>query len=250
MRLLNYSQWLNEADLPKHYTLEDKPQYGYRIDPEGKHWQWVDLTKGNFFNWNWVTNYSSVQKLNKKYGKNLLVKTDVDVQPITDPEKIKVINAIKDAGKALGWTDNAIAAVVGNVGRENGFNWEYLTGSHSDPRTGAKNFGIISWQGDRLKKVQQDLKASGLLQKDGSAVSDPRSIKVMIKFMNREMDQEGGNSQLMKDPNATTSQVSDMLKNYIKYAMGSFNSPDKKFNAKKNHLWAAAAKVSGLVDYA
>jgi hypothetical protein len=246
----SYKNWrsLFEEEKKNIYTLADRPNILYRIGQDK--WQYQQKTATNKNVWHWVTNLVSVNALNKKYGKNLLVHVDrPEAKPITDSEKISIINQIKKTGSNLGWTENAIAAVIGNVGRENAFNWKYLIGPHSDPKTKATNFGIISWQGSRLDSLKEFLKKSGLLQKNGSAKKDLRSIDSMLRFMDSELDSQGGDSKLMRNQDATTSQVSDMLKKYIRYAMAPYNTPDPKFNVEKNHIWAASAKLSGLINY-
>ncbi|WP_157784902.1 hypothetical protein [Snodgrassella alvi] len=39
------------------------------------------------------------------------------------------------------------------IGRENLLNLDFLFGSHADPKIGATNVGLISWQGIRAKKL-------------------------------------------------------------------------------------------------
>ena len=39
------------------------------------------------------------------------------------------------------------------IGRENLFNLDFLFGSHADPKNGATNVGLISWQEIRAKKL-------------------------------------------------------------------------------------------------
>jgi len=160
------------------------------------------------------------------------------------------VKAIVKAGKSLGWTENAISALVGNVGRENNFVWKYIIGTHSDPKNSSTNFGIISWQGSRLDNVKAALKKNGMLLDNGSAKEDTESIKIMINFINSELDLERGDSSLMTKSGASTIEISDMLRKYIRYSMSQpYNTPDSKFNVTKNHYWAAASKLAGLINY-
>lgn len=246
----SYRNWkkLFEETQTNVYTLDNRPNILYRISQNK--WQYQQKSSPNKDIWHWVTNLVSVKALNKKYGKNLLVHVDhSNATKITDSDKISIINQIILTGRQLGWTENAIASVIGNVGRENAFNWRYLIGPHSDPKNAATNFGIISWQGSRLDNLKEFLKKAGLLQENGSAKKDLKSIDVMLKFMDQELDAQRGNSKLMRNPAATTTEISNMLKGYIRYAMGKYNTPDPKFNAEKNHIWAASAKLTGLINY-
>lgn len=259
MSILNYKKWLileqksskTVKDDPKNnvYTISNRPGFVYRISSDGR-WQYQKSKVGKNDIWHWVINGDSVKALNKKYGKNLKVYTHIDSKELTNPDQINIVKAIKEQGKALGWTDNAIAAFIGNVGRENNFNWKYIVGPHDDPKNQAMNFGIISWQGSRLKSVQDSLKKLGLLQKNGSAVKNTASVKAMVKFVDGELDSERGNRALMRQPGATTKQISDMLYNYIRYSKNApYNEPDSRFHVEKNHYWAAAAKLAGLINY-
>jgi len=268
MSILNYNDWqINEQNSiaaagrngmskltkedPKNnvYTLSNRTSFIYRISSDNK-WQHQKVNTSNKDIWHWTTNNTSVKALNSKYNKNLKVHVDIESKELTDSDKLKIVSTIKQTGKSLGWTDNAIAAFVGNVGRENNFNWKYIAGSHTDPKNKVTNFGIISWQGSRLDNVKAALKKAGLLQENGSAKRSQLSITTMVKFADSEMNSEGGNSSIMRKAGASTKDISDMLQKYIRYAKGSpYNTPDPKFNVTKNHYWAAAAKLAGAINY-
>lgn len=267
MGILNFNNWLiteqaakgtMRTDLSKspkadpannRYTLPNKPAYIYRISSSNK-WQFQKANTQRKEIFHWVLNVESVKELNEKYGKDLKVYVHIESKELTNPDKIKIVEAIKSAGKSLGWTDNAIAAFVGNVGRENNFNWKYIVGPHNDPKNKATNFGIISWQGNRLKNVQASLKKAGLLQENGSAKKTVDSIKEMVKFADSEMNSQRGDSSLMRKKGASTKDISDMLHSYIRYSKSApYNQPDSRFNVKKNHYWAASAKLAGIINY-
>ena len=55
-----------------------------------------------------------------------------------------VLQALKNAGLS----DNQARILGAEIGRENAYKDQYLWGYHSDPKNGAVNIGIISWQGD------------------------------------------------------------------------------------------------------
>lgn len=268
MSILNYNDWqINEQNVasgavknvgsnstkddPKNnvYTLSNRASFVYRISSDNK-WQYQKVDTDRKEIWHWVTNNTSVKALNSKYNKDLKVHVDIESKAITDSDKLKIVETIKQTGKSLGWTDNAIAAFVGNIGRENNFNWKYIAGSHTDPKNKVTNFGIISWQGSRLDGVKKALKDAGLLQENGSAKRSQSSISTMVKFADSEMNSQGGDSSIMRKAGASTKEISDMLYKYIRYSKGSpYNTPDPKFNVTKNHYWAAAAKLAGAINY-
>jgi len=245
--ITTYTSW-GELFEQQSYTIADKPDVLYRISQNK--WQYQMKNSNRKDVWHWVTNLSSVQTLNKKYGKTLLVHVDrPEARPIIDSDKVAIIKQINSTGKSLGWSENAIASVIGNAGRENSLILDRIVGQHTDPKNKAKNFGIFSWQGQRLLELQKFLKSKGLLEKTGSAKRSLSSVDAMLRFIDGELDSQGGNSKIMRDKNATTDQISKMLKNYIRYSGAPYNAPDPKFNVAKNHIWAASAKLGGLINY-
>ena len=164
----------------------------------------------------------------------------------------EVISAIKSSGKSLGLSDNQIAAIIGNVGRENGFKWKVISKNHTDPKNSAVNIGIISWQGSRKDNLINKLKKKGLY-KEGSGITG--GIKDVIATMMHHIKDEmntgkyGVSSFNNFKSKSSTKEAADSLYKYIKYSMGRYNSPDEYFHAWKNHMWADAVKSVGLITY-
>lgn len=184
--ITTYTSW-GELFEQQSYTISDKPDVLYRISQNK--WQYQMKNSNRKDIWHWVKNLVSVQALNKKYGKTLLVHVDrPEARPIIDSDKVAIIKQINTTGNNLGWTENAIASVIGNIGRENSFDWDKLVGMHIDPKNKAKNFGIFSWQGSRLVELQKFLKMRGLLEKSGSAKRSLSSLDAMLRFMDSELD--------------------------------------------------------------
>lgn len=93
-----------------------------------------------------------------------------------------VLQALKNAGL----NDNQARILGAEIGRENAFQDKYLWGYHSDPKNGAVNIGIISWQGSRGKGVEQALRNAGLIQ-NGKIVKGQASLDVMAKYLVNEI---------------------------------------------------------------
>ena len=93
-----------------------------------------------------------------------------------------VLQALQNAGL----NDNQARILGAEIGRENAFQDKYLWGYHSDPKNGAVNIGIISWQGSRGKGVENALRQAGLI-KDGSIVKGQASLDVMAKYLVNEI---------------------------------------------------------------
>lgn len=93
-----------------------------------------------------------------------------------------VLQALKNAGLS----DNQARILGAEIGRENAFQDKYLWGYHPDPKNGASNIGIVSWQGSRAKGVEQALKNAGLIQ-NGKIVKGQQSLDVMAKYLVNEI---------------------------------------------------------------
>lgn len=89
-----------------------------------------------------------------------------------------VLQALKNAGLS----DNQARILGAEIGRENAFQDKYLWGYHPDPKNGAVNIGIISWQGSRGKGVENALRSAGLI-KNGQIIKGQASLDVMAKYL-------------------------------------------------------------------
>ena len=101
---------------------------------------------------------------------------------MTQQNMAMVLQALKNAGL----NDNQARILGAEIGRENAFQDKYLWGYHSDPKNGASNIGIISWQGSRGKGVEQALRNAGLIQ-NGKIVKGQQSLDVMAKYLVNEI---------------------------------------------------------------
>jgi hypothetical protein len=252
------------------YKIDSRSSYYYKVDPSNKHWQYYKINSTSI-NWNLVENEESVRKLNNKYKKKLIVYKQRDSKLAFNNEKERrnfkmaklyisqnnsnqkdVILALKKACKTVGFNENITAAIIGNVGRENGFHWNKIIKPHLDPKNSKTNIGIISWQQTRKTNLISKLKTAGLYKNGKISGSIDDIVYEMVDFMKDEMSNEKsrfkGTYDKLKNSNSTK-EASDILKKYIGYAMGSYNRSDPYFNAWKNHMWAKAAMDNGLINY-
>jgi hypothetical protein len=244
------------------YNISNRSNYHYKVDSSKKYWKYRKIGASD---WEYVENKQSASSLNIKYGKSLKVyDKDSNRLPLLNKndranfnmakiyikrnsdKQTEVAKAIKKAGSSLGLNNNAIAALLGNVGRENNLRWSKITSIHSDPKNNAINFGIVSWQGDRRIELIKDLKKAGVYKDEKVVGGTYQTILEMIRFIGKEMKDSKFNS--FKSATSTKT-ASDILYKYIVYSMGKYNKHDKYFHAWKNHMWAKAAKDLKLIDY-
>lgn len=88
--------------------------------------------------------------------------------------------------------------MTAEIGRENSFNPDFLFGSHTDPKNGATNIGLISWQGIRAKKLIAGLTAKGLY-KNGKITRSKASLDEMVKYMLSEISNNPAYSKTKKE---------------------------------------------------
>ena len=88
--------------------------------------------------------------------------------------------------------------MTAEIGRENSFNPDFLFGSHTDPKNGAINVGLISWQGIRAKKLIAELTAKGLY-KNGKITRSKASLDEMVKYMLSEISNNPAYSKTKKE---------------------------------------------------
>lgn len=172
-----------------------------------------------------------------------------------DANQTGVLNAFLKAG----FTKNQAIALTAEVGRENDYNSKNLYGYHKDAANGAVNMGMISWQGDRAKRLEEHMQSKGLI-KDGKMVRSQAALDAQAEFVKKEID--GGQYKATKklfseSPNLDPEAYAKTLgKDYIKWAYGqnvlsNGNSFDwKKHDAKRRgYKVKAAAKTSTAIPF-
>lgn len=154
-----------------------------------------------------------------------------------------VARVVDDELLKLGWSDNARLSLLGDLGRENGWNRNVIFGGHSDPKNAAHNRGIISWQKERRVNLDNYLKNAGVYGR-----GDDDELRAMVRFMDDEMRRGYGNvHRAVRQPDIGTYDASEHLRSYIKYVPDApYNSYDNEFRTLNNRKWAEKARSLGL----
>lgn len=85
-----------------------------------------------------------------------------------------------------GLSPNQARIITAEVGRESSFSPKNLFGVHIDPKNGAANLGMLSWQGNRGQALYQDLKSKGLIKGNG-ILPTQEALNSMAHFSVNEM---------------------------------------------------------------
>lgn len=117
---------------------------------------------------------------NAKAADNLADKTAKTTKAISN--QMMVYKAFKTAGLS----DNQARIITAEVGRENDYQSKYLFGGHNDPKNNKYNLGMISWQKERGKALNDHLKELGLIQ-NGQIVKTQEALNAQAMFALKEM---------------------------------------------------------------
>ncbi|MFV5348656.1 phage tail tip lysozyme [Acinetobacter soli] len=139
----------------------------------------------------------------------------------TTEKQVSIYNSMRKAG----FSKNQAIALTASVGRENDYNDNNLFGTHYDAANGAKNMGMISWQGDRQKRLQQFMSKRGLIDRSGNIIKGQASLNAQAEFMKWEIDNDPKytlvKDYLTKNPNASREDLARVFgKGYVKWAYG------------------------------
>lgn len=85
-----------------------------------------------------------------------------------------------------GLSPNQARIITAEVGREGSFSPKNLFGVHIDPKNGATNLGMLSWQGNRGQALYSALRAQGLIRGNGIAPTQD-ALNMMARFSIDEM---------------------------------------------------------------
>ncbi|NNH76495.1 hypothetical protein HLH17_02105 [Acinetobacter sp. ANC 5380] len=167
---------------------------------------------------------------------------------------IMVYNAFLSAG----FSAKQAAILTAEVGRENSFNSSSLYGTHYDPKKAhIVNGGMISFNQDRKKELDQLMLANGLVEKGGvgtaSYVKNQASLNVMAAFMYKELttgDRYAKSWAALNNESLTKDQIHYTVgKNYIvwriddaEYSVNG-NKNRKAFEAKLDKELEAQAEL-------
>lgn len=152
-----------------------------------------------------------------------------------------VLQALLNAGLS----SNQARILGAEIGRENSFQDKYLWGYHSDDKNKAINIGIISWQGNRGRGVENALKQAGLI-KNGVIVKGQASLDVMAKYLVNEIRTNPTYAQTRKqfldNPNVDYNTATAVLgRNFIRWR---YDDPKyKKGHRNRDHFYAQLGGV-------
>lgn len=143
-----------------------------------------------------AANYA-LSDANSEYAAGLGVSTkDADAAAAAEAKlagaKDKTSKAISNqmmvykAWRSAGLSDNQARIITAEVGRENDYQSKYLFGGHSDPKNNKYNLGMISWQKERGKELNDYLKNLGLIQ-NGQIVKTQEALNAQAMFALREI---------------------------------------------------------------
>ena len=148
--------------------------------------------------------------------------------------------ALYSAFRKSGFSDAQSRVLTAEVGRENAWQPDIIFGTHIDPKNGATNAGMISWQGGRVKPLLAALQAKGLLQ-NGKMVRSQEALQAQTDFIMQEMRSKSfgasaANSaavdRFLNNPNIGAQEGMDLVgQHYIKWAI---NNPKYRAGGIKN----------------
>ena len=153
---------------------------------------------------------------------------------------------VYQAYRNAGMSDKQARAITAEVGRENSYNSDKLFGTHIDPKNGAVNIGMLSWQGARGQKLYQYMSSKGLI-KNGRMVQTQEALDAQAQYVIREMQSGQYNrtkSGFLDNKNVSYQQAVEILGNdYIKWR---YNDPNYSQGHKnRNSFYNALNKQLG-----
>ena len=213
--------------------------------------EWLKNTKiGKAVSWiyggavkakTWVSN--KIEQLSETIDGVFSGDVEIDNKIVSNNRvsKVAVYKAFLDAG----FSPKQAAALVAEVGRENGFNANTLFGNHRDPASG-HNIGFISWQGSRKAELINRAKRSGVLASARPFLLNKTyaSLKVMADYVMYEMKTSHNNKfvrQFLANKDISYDEAAPILgQHYIVWAYGqsTIKDPDRP-GKRKAFNWKA-----------
>lgn len=123
---------------------------------------------------------------NNNTANNTSIKIDIKA-PIA-PKKDQLVKDTYQLAQAAGFSPAQARALVGEVGRENGFNPNTMFGFHTDQANSKKNGGIFSWQGSRATALEAHMRAKGLVNANGTFKQTNESLQAQFEFLRKEIE--------------------------------------------------------------
>ena len=112
----------------------------------------------------------------------------IDIKTPIAPKKDQLVKDTYQLAQAAGFSPAQARALVGEVGRENGFNPNTMFGFHTDQANSKKNGGIFSWQGSRATALEAHMRAKGLVNANGTFKQTNESLQAQFEFLRKEIE--------------------------------------------------------------
>ncbi len=112
----------------------------------------------------------------------------IDIKAPIAPKKDQLVKDTYQLAQAAGFSPAQARALVGEVGRENGFNPNTMFGFHTDQANSKKNGGIFSWQGSRATALEAHMRAKGLVSANGTFKQTNEALQAQFEFLRKEIE--------------------------------------------------------------
>lgn len=112
----------------------------------------------------------------------------IDIKAPVASKKDQLVKDTYQLAQAAGFSPVQARALVGEVGRENGFNPNTMFGFHTDQANSKKNGGIFSWQGSRATALEAHMRAKGLVNAHGTFKQTNESLQAQFEFLRKEIE--------------------------------------------------------------
>jgi hypothetical protein len=133
------------------------------------------------------TNHNVVSSNKQNNSSNNTV-NKIDIKAPVAPKKDQLVKDTYQLAQAAGFSPAQARALVGEVGRENGFNPNTMFGFHTDQANSKKNGGIFSWQGSRATALEAHMRAKGLVNANGTFKQTNESLQAQFEFLRKEIE--------------------------------------------------------------
>ena len=175
----------------------------------------------------------------------------IDIKAPIAPKKDQLVKDTYQLAQAAGFSPAQARALVGEVGRENGFNPNTMFGFHTDQANSKKNGGIFSWQGSRAVALEAHMRAKGLVNANGTFKQTNESLQAQFEFLRKEIEANPKwKAQFLDKKNITNDEARSALGgagSVIGWARGQNKlSSGKAFDWKSHE--ATANNYSNMVD--
>ena len=113
--------------------------------------------------------------------------SNIKMKSEVNPDKTVLVRDSYQLAQQAGFSPAQAKALIGELGRENGFNIETMFGFHKDASNHKQNGGIFSWQGSRAIALESHMRAKGLINKDGTFKRTNESLQAQFEFLRKEI---------------------------------------------------------------